>query len=200
MLLKTLINTVTTLLTNPTAPNPPANTPATAPNPPENAASAAASNVPEQDNGGVNFDFSEKALEAVGNNAAQTAQVPEETTAPAAAPPPAVETATAAPATAPAEAGPANAGSARPSTATVAVEDRPATATSLLEQAAEADPSEEARARAHAEQQLETSRLRNLAISGYEDSRKLFNLIATDTKTAETKAEAAPLRQALTAA
>lgn len=193
MLLKTVTNTVTTLLTNPPAPNRP-----------ENAASATANNVPDQDNGGVNFDFSEKALEAAGNNAAPTSAVTEDAPAPAATaapvPAPAVEAATAAPATAPAETGPASAGSAQPSAGTVAAEDRPATATSLLEQAAEADPSEEARARAHAEQQLAITRLRNLAIAGYEDGRKLSNLIATEAASSDTKAEAAPLRQALTAA
>lgn len=196
MLISGLNKTLTTLLSGPAAAQPPAVVT------PEKT-----NTLPEKDSGGVIFDLSEQAL-AANSPAAQTPDAVVTQTANTVATPPA---ATAAPATEPttaaptptttdaAETAPAKTGRTGYTAAPVA-EDRPVTNAPVQEEVAEADPSEEARARAHAEDQLATSRLRNLAISTYQDSQKLFSVIDANTKAADTKAEAAPLHQALKAA
>lgn len=211
MLISGVTNTVSTLLTTLAARQPAANTPPAAA---ANTSQATANNAANKDTGGVKFDFSDKALEAVSNNAEQNSAVIAERVAAAAATAPVEAVVPAAPVAAPvteapaasaetttaADAGATQTTAARPYTRPAAAEEKPALTAPVIQQEAEVDPSEESRARAHAEQQLETSRLRNLAIAGYEDTRKLVDVIAKETASSETKAEAAPLRQALTAA
>ncbi len=220
MLISGVTNTVSTVLTTLAAQQPAANTPPAAA---ANTSQAAANNAANKDTDGVKFDFSDKALEAVSKNAAQNSAViaervaaaaaaanaPVEAVVPAPVAAPVAAPVTEAPAEAPAasaetttaaDASATQTAAARPYTRPAAAEEKPAVAAPVIQQEAEVDPSEESRARAHAEQQLETSRLRNLAIAGYEDTRKLVDVIAKETASSETKAEAAPLRQALTAA
>lgn len=72
---------------------------------------------------------------------------------------------------------------------------KPASASATAEQPDETDPSEEARARAHAEQQLEVQRQRNLAISGYDASRRLLDVVAPEGAAVTTSASR-PVREA----
>lgn len=191
MLISTVNKTVTTLLSAPAQPA--AQTPA----------NASVTEGADNDNGGFKFDISDNALESVSKTAAQNSTVIAERVAEAnAAAAPALEATVNAVVDAGAEASASVAAtkttSGRSYVTVPVAEEKPASAAPMQE--AEVDPSEEARARAHAEQQLESSRLRNLAIAGYDDSRKLLDLNTTEAKAADTRSEAAPLRQALKAA
>lgn len=193
MLISTVNKIVTTLLSAP--PQPAAQTPA----------NASVTEGADNNNGGVKFDISDNALESVSKNAAQNPTVIAERVAEAnAAAAPALEATVNAVVDAGAEASASVAAtkttSGRSYVTVPVAEEKPASAAPMQEAEVEFDPSEEARARAHAEQQLESSRLRNLAIAGYDDSRKLLDLNTTEAKAADTRSEAAPLRQALKAA
>lgn len=185
MLITLVTNTTTSLLGALTPAQPSAN-------------KAPALQPPVKDTGGVTFALSEKALAAVEKNAdrASEAAAPKVDQAPAQSatvPEPSAQNQ-------PIVANGAKTPAATPFAATEPTARKATVAPAPQNEPVAVDPSEEARARAHAEEQLQVSRLRSLAIAGYQDSRKLLDVIDAGTQTAETKAEAAPLRRALTAA